>query len=573
MRKLFALFFVVSIFAFSQSPQVPSQMRFGGMTLKITPGGQKVIQAHIDALHRSARHHEMMANKAKIYFPIIEQIFRENFVPEEIKYLAIQESGLKATAVSSANAVGYWQFKDFTAREMGLRVDRKVDERKNITAASRGAAKYLRKNHGVFKNWIYAIMAYQTGRAGARKHVNESYLGARKMTIDKHTYWYVMKFLAHYIAFRETTAGINNEGWQLAEYRDGANKDLAKIAKELNVDQALLESYNHWLKGRVPTDKDYIVIVPYQGNPPPRLKAYIRRDRERIKLPVSKNYPDELIPGIMENQNSTIVKINGLNAILAKPDDDISSLSARVGISMEQLKKFNEIGENDKLIAGEFYYFQRKKGRGSVEFHVARHNESLWDISQQYGITRIKLAKMNRMSIIDDLKPGRVLVINRKLQKDEKIQYVELKKIPVTKTNKSRKSVSIPSSPPASPSSPVSSAPTTSNQRSKVKIHTVADGEALWIIAKKYGVSTNDLVKWNELANPNDIRIGQNLQVKAPLSERAINKKIITYTVEKGDTLYGISKKFGMSVDDILELNEMSSPDLSVGWNIQVYEK
>ena len=74
-------------------------------------------------------------------------ILKENGIPDDFKYLAIQESGFISDAVSSSNAVGFWQFKKLTADEVGLRVDRKIDERQNIVTSSRGAAKYLQKNN------------------------------------------------------------------------------------------------------------------------------------------------------------------------------------------------------------------------------------------------------------------------------------------------------------------------------------------------------------------------------------------------------------------------------------------
>ncbi len=546
----------------TRGPTVPSQLEFGGMTLKITVSGQRALQKHVDALHASPRHHQIIVDRARLYFPIIERIFAEERVPDAIKYLAIQESGLISDAVSSANAVGYWQFKDFTAREMGLRVDRKIDERKSIVAATKGASKYLNQNNFYFKNWIYAVMAYQTGRGGAKKHLDQSNFGTRKMTISDKTYWYVLKFLAHYIAFRGEIDGPHSDGWQLAEFMQGENRDLNSISREFDTNPDKVKEYNKWLGGgKIPTDKTYTVIIPVQGKIPKGLMAYSRPSKGRIKEATSKKYPDELIPGLSKSENSTIIQLNGLPAILAKSTDDVSSISARVGLSKKQFRKYNEMKEADELISGEFYYSKKKKSKSSIKIHVTQNNETLWDISQQYGIRVDKLAKMNRMSIIDDAEPGRVMWLSKKITKDQEVQYHELPK-PILKNVPDEKSAqTTPTYAPAS------------NQKSKVKYHTVAKGESLTIIANKYSISVNDIQRWNEIENPDDINIGQNLQVKAPISERVGKGGSVSYTIVKGDTLYGLSRKFDMSVDDIMELNSMSSPALSIGQVIKVYKK
>ena len=544
-------------------PTVPSQLEFGGMTLKITASGQRALQKHVDALHASPRHHQVVVDRARLYFPIIERIFAEERVPDAIKYLAIQESGLISDAVSSANAVGYWQFKDFTAREMGLRVDRKIDERKNIVAATKGASKYLNQNNFYYKNWIYAVMAYQTGRGGAKKHLDQSNFGTRKMTISDKTYWYVLKFLAHYIAFRGEIDAPHTEGWQLVEFQQGKNRDLGSIAKEFNADREKIKEYNKWLGGgRIPTDKSYTVIVPIQGKLPKGLIAHSRPSKARIKEVVEKKYPDELIPGLKDSQNSTIIHLNGLPTILANPTDDVSSLSGRVGLSEKEFRKYNELQASDDLISGEFYYTKKKKGSSKIKIHVTQHNETLWDISQQYGIRKGKLAKMNRMSIIDNTEPGRVMWLSKKLPKGQQVQYHDLPE-PITKEEvpDEKSNQTTPSYAPAS------------DQKSKVKYHTVAKGESLTIIANTYDLSVSDLQRWNEISNPDAINIGQNLQVKAPISERSKEKKVTNYAIVKGDTLYQLSRKFGISVDDIMELNSMTTPALSIGQVIKVYEK
>ena len=546
----------------SKGPNVPSQLEFGGMTLKISAEAQRTIQKHVDALHSSPRHHLVAVDRARLYFPIIERIFAEERVPDPIKYLAIQESSLIPDAVSSANAVGYWQFKDFTAREMGLRVDRKIDERKNIVSATKGAAKYLNQNNFYYKNWIYAVMAYNTGRGGAKKHLDHSNFGVRKMNINGRTHWYVLKFLAYYIAFRETVGGPHSEGWQLAEFDKGENRDLRNISNEFDVNQEKVMDYNKWLSGgRIPSDKPYTVIIPVQGKIPKGLVSYSRPSHGRIKEAVSKKYPDELIPGLNESQNSTLIQLNGLPAILAKSADNVASLSVRAGLTEKKFRKYNELQLADDLISGEFYYTKKKKGTSKIKIHVTQHNETLWDISQQYGIQKKKLAKMNRMSIIDDTEPGRVMWLSKKRSKDQEIQYHDLPKPNVKEVPDAQSDQTTPSYAPAS------------NQKNKVKYHTVAKGESLSIIAGIYDLSVSDLQRWNELDNPDAINVGQNIQVKAPVSERSKEKKTTNYTIEKGDTLYQLSRKFDMSVDDIMELNGMSSPALSIGQIIKIYDE
>ncbi len=563
MKQTFLLL-LVSFQVSAGGPPVPSQLQFGGMTLKITPKAQNIIQKHVDALHASPKHHQMTADKARLYFPIIERIFAEERVPDAIKYLAIQESSLIPDAVSSANAVGYWQFKDFTAREVGLRVDRQVDERKNIVSATYGAAKYLKQNNFYYNNWIYAVMAYNTGRGGAKKHLDESNFGVSRMTIDENTHWYILKFLAHYIAFRETATGPHSEEWQLAEFTAGANRDVKDIGKEFKVEEEKMHAYNKWVNGKIPTDKTYTVIVPVQGKIPDGLVAYSRPDHGRIKEATAKKYPDELIPGLKTSEQTTIIKMNGLPAILANPSDDVISLATRAGITEKKFRSYNEMRETDDLIPGEFYYTKKKKTKSSIAFHVVQFDETLWDISQQYGIRKSKLAAMNGISIIDEMEPGRVLLLSRKLAKDEQVKYVELKKPePVKKIEEKKvdEKATVPAYAPAS------------DQFDKVKIHTVAKGEGLWSISKKYGVTVEELQRWNKLDSADQISEGQNLQVKAPIAERASKKEVTQYEVTKGDNLFQISRKFNMSIDDIMELNGMSTPDISIGQKLKVYKQ
>src|SRR5688572_4406425 len=191
----------------AQTPQVPQKIQFAGMTLVINDDVRAEIQKDVDALTGSPKYFNIKVERARTYFPTIERIFIEERVPTDFKFLVLQESALIADAVSETNAVGFWQFKDFTASEMGLRVDHLVDERMNITASTRAAARYIKQNNYQFNNWVYALQSYQMGAGGVKRMVGDDLDGSRTMEITAETYWYVKKYLAHKVAFEDAVKG------------------------------------------------------------------------------------------------------------------------------------------------------------------------------------------------------------------------------------------------------------------------------------------------------------------------------------------------------------------------------
>ena len=554
---------LVIVEAFSQT--VPKKMMIGDVLLNFNESARKQIQKDVDRLTRSQAYYNILVDRMNLYFPYIEREHRKAGIPDEIKFLVIQESALISDAVSSANAVGFWQFKDFTGREVGLVIDRKVDERLNIVSASRGSGKYFNSNNYFFDNWAYAVIAYQAGAGGAKKHTDKSNYGSKKLNISTNTYWYLKKFIAHVVAFSSAVGRSHSEGIWLDEITNAGGKSLEQIARMEKVDIADLKKYNKWLiNGSVPRDKTYSVMIPRKGTPPKHLVAE-NSNKRRNKIPESQSgvYPSELKPGITDANKYTIIPLNGILSILAKEEDDVHSISAHAGISEKQFRKYNDMGEADKIIPDEFYYIKKKKNKARTGFHVAKANETLWEISQQYGIKLGKLAGRNRMSIIDELKPGRVLWMDKTRPSREPIAYHELSKPVIPKESVEEKEVSPIVVPVVN----------SSEERRKVKIHTVAAGESLWGIAKNYGVKPDDLLRWNDLPNPDAINIGQNIQVKAPIEEASVGKNIIKHTVKAGETVYAISRKYNMTVDEVMDLNDLKTFDLSVGQDLKVYQE
>lgn len=104
--------------------------------------------------------------RAPRYFPLIEQILNANGMPEDLKYLAVAESALRAHAGSPKGAMGFWQLMTETARKYGLRVDEYVDERRNIHLSTPAAMRFLRSLHDQFSTWTLAVAAYNMGEEG-----------------------------------------------------------------------------------------------------------------------------------------------------------------------------------------------------------------------------------------------------------------------------------------------------------------------------------------------------------------------------------------------------------------------
>ncbi len=122
-------------------------------------------------------HARSLITSAQSYYdliPVIRKVLNDEGVPEELMYLAIVESGLKSASVSSAKAVGIWQFMERTAKSFDLRVDPYIDERKDPFKSSIAAARYLKDLRAEFGKWYLAILAYNCGNAKLRQAIKEA---------------------------------------------------------------------------------------------------------------------------------------------------------------------------------------------------------------------------------------------------------------------------------------------------------------------------------------------------------------------------------------------------------------
>jgi membrane-bound lytic murein transglycosylase D len=132
-------------------------------------------------------------------FVIIDSILLGYNLPVQLKYLAVVESELKTRAVSRVGAVGPWQLMPVTGRILGLKINSRLDERKNYYKSTRAAARYLKDLHDVYGDWLLVFAAYNGGEGTVNAAIKKS--GSRnfwklRQYLPQETREYVNKFIA-----------------------------------------------------------------------------------------------------------------------------------------------------------------------------------------------------------------------------------------------------------------------------------------------------------------------------------------------------------------------------------------
>jgi membrane-bound lytic murein transglycosylase D len=131
------------------------------------------------------------------YFPIIEPILKKYSIPDDFKYLAVVESGLKADAVSRKGAMGYWQLMPETADELGLKFTDKVDERKDLLKSTDAACRYLRILYRNLGSWTMVAAAYNGGIGRMQSHMKKQQESNYYfLSMNEETSEYLYKILA-----------------------------------------------------------------------------------------------------------------------------------------------------------------------------------------------------------------------------------------------------------------------------------------------------------------------------------------------------------------------------------------
>jgi membrane-bound lytic murein transglycosylase D len=382
---------------------------------------------------RDREYTKMVLSRSTYFFPIFEEVLDKYDLPDELKYLAIVESGLNARAQSWAAAVGLWQFIYFTGRAYGLHVDWYLDERMDPVKSTEAAAKYIKSLYTMFGDWELALAAYNCGPGNVRKAIRRSGYKNKFWDIYKYlpreTRGYVPQFVAITYAFN--FAEEHNLILDERDYLYFMDTDtimvnrftnVSTIAQMLNVCESDLEMLNPAIKrNAVPEGGKYFVI-----NLPSDQIEVFNEQRNYILDSASKTGKEELEYLAKNTVGSTYGRDKIVHRV--RSGDVLGKIANQYNVRVSDIKEWNSLHSNTIRIGQKLNIWLRpgaytanvaeakptEKQELTIDgakYHVVQPGDTLWEISKTYNnITIEQIKKLNNLRT-NDIKPGQKLVI------------------------------------------------------------------------------------------------------------------------------------------------------------------
>lgn len=442
-RYLFAIWLSVSsawLYAVSQPPtgiEVPLQMDFCGMHLQFTAAARAQIQGYVNSLTRSPTGYAALVQRGATFLPHVADAFRHMGTPEDLIYIALQESALQGDAVSTSQAVGFWQFKEATARAMGLVVSPQLDERKHLTRSSLAAARYLRQNYDQLGNWFYAVVAYMTGPTGAMPYVKDIYRGAQTLQITENDHWYALKVLAHILAFREAIAQTTPTVWLEAK-SVGSERSLWQVLEHERIARITWAPYNLWAtEMRLPEGREMTHFLPrtdaVRHAPDPHLGLFVppplwverpaKADTHPQPAPDSASWvrpaTEPPVRTVHQGRRELAHEPYYRVAFLFLPTEmTLGELSAREDYPLAKLRQWNpQLPSNRAMPVGTRVLLTPAR---QVPVHICLPGETLGQVARLYRLREADLLVRNGLSPqAAQLIPGRRLFLRGRRSPEE----------------------------------------------------------------------------------------------------------------------------------------------------------
>lgn len=381
----------------------------------------------------------------KIYFPLFEEKLDAYNVPLEMKYLAIVESALNPTAVSSAGAKGLWQFMYGTGRMYGLQSSSFIEDRYDPEKATIAACRHLRDLHNIYGDWFLALAAYNSGPGNVNKAIRRA--GGVK------NYWAIWDYLPAetrgyvpaFIAVNYIMSYYNEHNIRPVEpgflYKD---IDTLRTSRMLSFDQ-INETIGVPMRDLQFLNPQYkLGIIPSDGSgnvlrlPRKYISQFQRREQEIYAYKSPKTIEREQLLARVESLNSAF---NSPNSSTGKAEkfhvvqqgESLGSIARLYRTYISQLIVWNSLkdadvtpgqklvvfGGNDKNSASQDEGTKNSFSKSSstkkiVLRHKVKKGETLSSISRKYGITVDRISELNRLKG-GRITPGQQIKVEREV--------------------------------------------------------------------------------------------------------------------------------------------------------------
>ena len=511
----------------------------GKLDRNLSPAMETQVRYHFIKYSRDRRSTmESFLRNSIPYLNYTKSVFRSRGLPEDLAYLAYLESGYNPFAVSRSKAVGMWQFISSTGKAYGLRQDWWVDERRDPYRSTEAAASYLARLYDIFHDWHLAVASYnggegKIGRAkeatGADK-LHEIIQRNSKLSYDlqlrEETALYVPRFLAIAKVMRNAdTLGIRPAAPDkdhpvlvpVTQLTAKPATDLVELSRRLGMDWKEFTAYNpHFLRSISPAGRSSAVYVP--------------KNKEAIAR--------KLLAGNLAGAGWRYYKV--------VRGDTLAKVSSRTGVPASVISQLNP----GKLKAGKSLRIPSSgrslpsvvpsspsrntaiasSGKGIPSTYKVQSGDTLSAISRKYGVSVDELYAANGgRSKLNTLRVGQVIRLG---------SPAKATAVASASSRTAAKKSSVPSS------------------------YKVQSGDTLSAISRKYGVSVDELYAANGGRSKLDtLQVGQVIRLSAPAksasrpSSGSSSVRLASHTVKSGETAYAISRKYGISFDELCAVN------------------
>lgn len=260
---------------FLSTIKLPSQLDFCG---EIIPLGISEVRERAErefyVLLQQPGQIILYLKRSARYFEMYERIFKEENVPDDLKYLSVAESALYM-ARSPKNAVGLWQFIPETGRSMGLIIDDYVDERCHPEKSTRAAVQYLKDGYSKFKSWTLAAAGYNMGHTGVTENLKfQDVKDFFDLFLNEETSRYILRIvIIKEIMKNPQKYGFNlnkeelyySEKYETINYKNSI-ENLSDWAKQNGTTYKDIKLLNPWILKRFlpspPKNKQWEIAVP-----------------------------------------------------------------------------------------------------------------------------------------------------------------------------------------------------------------------------------------------------------------------------------------------------------------------